>query len=379
MTLLTLPAAKVQQGDLTLFSTAIKVEVLIQDNFYSVETLDPSDTGDSGYQRLLNQARARKLADYIVGGQDSRDAFLPTSVFLATAKPLDFDMSTNTVAFDPSAIGPFSVVDGQHRLEDLKIAAQKDKRALEFIVPVNIAASLPKLHQMCHFLIVNTTQKSVDEAVGQQIVARLTKALEVEDVPSLPKWILNLVERGDVNKALELVKFLNQEPGSPWRGKIQMANDPASNMIKQNSFVKAINKYILTANNPISVLNDFDKEKRIFLNYWKAIVDIIHGENIDDGNTSVLYRYNGVQLFCRFSIPLFTKLQEDRNYTVDIIKGLLRDCFENVEGEYAGVGHPQWWARGRTASGLNVAAIGRVVQEMTKALHKPSMSSNIEL
>ena len=185
MVLLTLPAARVQQGDLILFSTAIKVEILIQDNFYSVETLDPSDAGDSGYQRLLNRARARKLADYIVGGQDSRDAFLPTSVFLATAKPLDFDVSTNTVTFDPSAIGPFSVVDGQHRLEGLKIAAEKDKRVLDFVVPVNIAASLPKLHQMCHFLIVNTTQKSVDEAVGQQIVARLTKALEVEDVPSL--------------------------------------------------------------------------------------------------------------------------------------------------------------------------------------------------
>ena len=97
MALLNLPAARVQQGDLTLFSTAIKVKILIQDNFYSVETLDPSDAGDSGYQRLLNRARARKLADYIVGGQDSRDAFLPTSVFLATAKPLDFDMSTNTV------------------------------------------------------------------------------------------------------------------------------------------------------------------------------------------------------------------------------------------------------------------------------------------
>lgn len=379
MTLLTLPAAKVQQGDLTLFSTAIKVEILIQDNFYSVETLDPSDTGDSGYQRLLNQARARKLADYIVGGQDSRDAFLPTSVFLATAEKLDFDTSTNTVTFDPSAIGPFSVVDGQHRLEGLKIAAEKDKRVLDFVVPVNIAASLPKLHQMCHFLIVNTTQKSVDEAVGQQIVARLTEALKFEDVPSLPKWILKVVERGEVDKALKLVKFLNEEPGSPWRGKIKMANDPASSMINQASFVKAINKHILTANNPISVLNDFDTEKRIFLNYWKAIVDIIHGENIDDENTSVLYKYNGVQLFCQFSISLFIKLQESGNYKVDTIKSLLRDCFENVEGDYAGVGHSQWWTRGGTASGLNTAAIRRVAHEMTKALHKSSMSTNIEL
>ena len=56
------------------------------------------------------------------------------------------------------------------------MAAKKDARVLEFAVPVNIAANLPKLHQMCHFLIVNTTQRSVDKAVEQRIIARLTEA-----------------------------------------------------------------------------------------------------------------------------------------------------------------------------------------------------------
>ncbi len=307
-------------------------------------------------------------------GQDRQDAFLPTSVFLATDKALDFDQATNTISINTDTIGPFSVVDGQHRLEGLKMAAKKDDRVLEFSVPVNIAANLPKLHQMCHFLIVNTTQKSVDKAVEQRIVARLTEALDVEDIPSLPKWILNVVERGEVEKAVRLVDFLNAESDSPWLGKIKMTNDLNANMINQRSFVKAIVKYVLTANNPIAVLNDFNKEKRIFLNYWKAIADII-----DDGNASVLYRYSGVELFCRFSIPFFTKLQNNGKFTVDIMKGLLSDCLENVEGEFAGVGHAQWWARGGKASGLNAAAIGQVAQEMTKALHKPSMSADIEL
>ena len=369
-----LPAVQVQQGDLTLFSTAIKVKVLIQDNFYSVETLDPKDPGDSGYQRLLNQARARKLADYIVNGQDRQDAFLPTSVFLATDKPLDFDETTNTINFNTNTIGPFNVVDGQHRLEGLKMAANKDDRVLEFMVPVNIAVNLPKLHQMCHFLIVNSTQKSVDKAVEQRIMARLTEALDVEDMPSLPKWILNVVERGEVEKAVKLVIFLNEEPDSPWFRKIKMANDPASNTINQRSFVKAIVRYILTANNPIAVLNDFDKEKRIFLNYWKAIATLV-----DDGSASVLYKYNGVELFCRFSIPFFIKLQDNKKFTVDAMKELLLACFENVEGEFAGVGHAQWWAKGGKAGGLNAGAISQVAQEMAKALHKPSMSAEIEL
>jgi hypothetical protein len=79
-----IPAARIHQGALVLYATALKVGNLVSENFYNVETLDPADPNDKGYQRLLNIARAKRLADYIVKGQDNQDAFLPTSVFLAT-------------------------------------------------------------------------------------------------------------------------------------------------------------------------------------------------------------------------------------------------------------------------------------------------------
>ncbi|KRQ00530.1 hypothetical protein AOQ73_18860 [Bradyrhizobium pachyrhizi] len=219
MPTIVIPAARVRQGGLTLFATALKVKDLISKDFYSVETLDPN-SDDTGYQRLLNVARAKKLADYILKGQDSQDAFLPTSIFLATDKPVDFNEQSNTLTIDTNTVGPFSVVDGQHRLEGLKMAAQKDARVLEFETPVNVAVNLSKIAQMCHFLIVNTTQKSVDKSVEQRIIARLSDALELEDMPSLPKWILKTVERGEVEKAVRLVDYLHEAEGSPWKGKI---------------------------------------------------------------------------------------------------------------------------------------------------------------
>jgi len=203
MTKIRIPAARVRQGDLTLYTTALRVKDLISDQFYSVERLDP--TNDKGYQRLLSTARAKTLADYIVKGQDSKDAFLPTSVFLATDKSIPFTEKDNTIEIYTSTVCPFSAVDGQHRLEGLKMAAQKDLRVLDFQIPVNIAIGLPFIAQMCHFLIVNTTQKSVDKAVEQRIIARLTEALDVEDIPSLPRWILNTVERGEIDRALKYV------------------------------------------------------------------------------------------------------------------------------------------------------------------------------
>ena len=375
MTKISAPAAPVRQGALTLYATSLKVRDLMGDQFYNVETLDPIDGNDKGYQRLLNTARAKKLADYVVKGQDSQDAFLPTSVFLATDKNLIFNTENNTLEIDSSSIGPFSVVDGQHRLEGLKMAAEKDERVLDFEVPVNIAINLPKIAQMCHFLIVNTTQKSVDKSVEQRIIARLSDALDVEDMPSLPRWILNTVEKGEVEKAIRYVDYLNDTPESPWYGKIQMANDSSNSAtINQRSFVKAIVRYVLTANNPLIAINDFEKEKKIFLNYWKTIASIL-----DDDTASVLFKYNGAELFCKFSIPFFMKLQDKGNFKVSTMQSLLQACFENVEGEYAGVGHSDWWAKGGKASFLNAGAINVVSQEMTKALHKASMASAIEI
>jgi hypothetical protein len=154
-----------------------------------------------------------------------------------------------------------------------------------------------------------------------------------------------------------------------------MANaDVDETTINQRSFVKAIEKYVITANNPVNVYNDFDREKKIFVNYWRALANIL-----DDGTESVLYKYNGVELFCRFSIPFFMKCQNANSFTVSTMQGLLEECFDNVEGEYAGVGHPDWWLKGGTASRLNSAAINIVWQELSRSLHRGTATVAVQI
>ena len=174
MATITRPAALVRQGSLQLYTTSIKVRDLNLPNFYTINKLDPEKEGP-GYQRILNQGRAKRLADYLLDGQSEGDAFLPTSIFLATSKNIPFDSLTNTITFEVNEVGPFNVVDGQHRIAGLMMAAEKNPDLLEFEIPANIASGLDDISQMCHFLIVNTTQRSVDQAVEQQIIARLLR------------------------------------------------------------------------------------------------------------------------------------------------------------------------------------------------------------
>ena len=147
--------------------------------------------------------------------------------------------------------------------------------------------------------------------------------------------------------------------------------------INQRSFVKAVEKYVLTVNNPLpKIFQDADKENKAFLNYWKAIAS-----KLDDGNPSVLYKYIGVELFCKFSMPFFVRLQNRGSYTVDTMQELLSACFDNLEGEYAGLSHPDWWTSGSAggASFINSGAINQIYHDMTNALHKSSGTENIEL
>jgi DGQHR domain-containing protein len=361
--IITRPASLVKQGKLSLYATSLKVSDFLIPNFYSIERLDPENANEKGYQRLLNKGRAKKLAEYIVSGQSTKDAFLPTSVFMATDKNIIFNSDNNTIDINIGEVCPFNIVDGQHRVEGLKMAAEKDPRVLNFEIPVNIGINLTEIEQMCHFLIVNTTQRSVEEGIAQRIRARLTAAIGVIDTPNLPKWILLSVQKGEDEKALMYVDYLNGENDSPWKDKIKMANDESNDgTINQKSFVKAIRKYILVDDNPIIKLEP-EKQHKIFLNYWKAISNIIGNDK-----PSVLYKYNGVDLFSKFCVPFFNKMINMPDYKVKTMQNLLQNVFDNADGVAIGVGHTDFWIKGGTAGGLNAGALSKINSEMVRAL-----------
>ncbi len=379
---ITVPAARVRQGDLCLYTTSLTVKQLIEKDFYSIDRLDHEQ--GKGYQRLLQDNRANRLAKYISEGQDSGDVFLPTSVFLATEADIPFNADNNTITFDTNDIKGsdgkkgFNVVDGQHRIEGLRRAADNDPRVLNFEVPVNIAYKLPFLHQMCHFLIVNTTQKSVDKGIEQQIISRLTENKDIEAGPRLPKWIQTIVDREEIDKAYKLVRYLNDTSGSPWEGKILMAGQVAKKFpnttTNQASFVSLIDKYIMTANHPLRLtVEDPEKQRKIITNYWIAISNLLEPDpELEDAAKTNLYQYAGTLIFSMFSMPFFYKITSaNEGYTVKTMEKYLKKCFENITGEYELLGTPTWWMPNiGHATAINAGVATKISSAMTVALNK---------
>ena len=368
--LITRPAIKVTQGSLTLYATTLKVEDFLRPNFYRVDKLDAKDEG-SGFQRVLDRTRAKRLAQYIVNAWDDGDASLPTSVFLATDRELAYDPAQRTLTFDPAGTGPFNVVDGQHRIEGLILAARENPKIKEFEIIANIAVGLDEVSQMCHFLIVNTTQKAVDKAVEQQIIARLSGMIDLEDIPTLPKWIQKQVLKGEDREALVIANYLNTDADSPWQGRIRMANTDRkdNNSINQNSFVQITKMYILSSNNPLAAVPDIDKRNKIVRNYWQAIASLLADDPTAD---SVLFKTIGLELFSLISATVFNRLFVNQDFRVETIRSLLQNGLTNLPSEHLAVQHPDWWKSGGGASGINKGAARKIAHELNKAINSPS-------
>ncbi len=364
------PASRIQQGNLQIFATSLRVKDLRAPDFFRIETLD-SDEG-IGYQRVLNEARAKRLAEYLLEGHKAREAFLPTSIFLATGRLLAFDATTNILTIDTEKVGPFNVVDGQHRIRGLILAAEKDGAMDDFEIPVNIGVGLDDISQMCHFLIVNTTQKSVDRAIEQQIVARLTDMIDFEKTPVLPRWIRRQVEKGEDHRALALVQFLNTADGSPWKGRILMANsddESGSATVNQKSFVTSLKKHVLVPSNPIAGPTwPVEKQQKVLMNYWAVISTLLVDR---DDEVSVVFKTNGLHLFHAASPAVFLHLANRQDFKQETIRDLLRHGFENLAAEFLGMAQPQFWYRGATASGLNQAALRKYAMALSTAINTP--------
>ena len=353
-------------------------EDLFADDFYTVDKLE-SSTQD-GFQRILNDARANRLAKHLVEANPKEYAHLPTTVFLATDKSVSYDCYNKVLEFDPAIVCPFSVVDGQHRIEGLRRAISREPDLRNFQLPVTIAADLDHTHQMYHFYIVNTTQVPVDPSLRQQITRRFTDMRGFEDLPYMPFWIEREIHRGKDARALAIVEALNSDSQSPLFGRIQMANDPEPrNKIKQSSIVNLFKSEVLTPSNPVGVQEtDPARQAKILINFFNAADAILVDGR--DRNDTVLYKSNGLYFLLGISKWLFGSIYSTtKDFRVDSIRSLIRAGLGGLDDSHRLASDPDWWMSGQGASGLNRSTARGYIDAFQQALAEAQQSDEIRI
>ena len=380
MTTFSRPAVQVTQGNLTLYLTYVTPRDLFADDFYTVDALEPKR--QEGFQRILNERRASRLSRHLTEANERGYAHLPTTVFLATAQPVRFDKANGLLEFEKEYVCPFSVVDGQHRIEGLRKAVDSEEGLVDFQLPVTIATDLDATHQMYHFFIVNTTQVPVEASLRQQITRRFTDMQGVEDLPYTPFWLQREINRGRDAKALRIAEFLNGDSRSPLAGRIQMANDPVSkNRIKQSSFVNILKGQVLSGTNPLAAQEtDIQRQSQIMLNYFRAIDDIfVDGR---ERTATIVYKSAGLFFFLGVSKWVFNVIySSNRDFRVDSISATITGALDHLDDDAArSLPDPDWWMPGPVgARTLNQTTITHYIREFQRALAQSRASQDIQL
>ena len=374
------PAVEVKQGNLKLYLTYITPDDLFNvDGFYTVDKLEPR--AQEGFQRILDERRAVRLARHLIEAGPKGYAHLPTTVFLATDKPVTFHESSGVLEFDQDVVCPFSVVDGQHRIEGLRRAFEKDSSLQNFRLPVTLATELNDIHQMYHFFIVNTTQVPVEPSLRQQITRRFTDMHNIQDLPYKPYWLESEVSAGRDARALRVVEFLNEHPNSPLLGRVLMANDPKSpNKIKQSSLVDIFKKEFFTASNPLLVQeSDQTRQHNIILNYFCTVDDIF--VNGRDRNATVVYKNNGLFLFITISKWVFNAVfSSTRDFTKASLYKTITNALDYLADAYQDMASPDWWMPGAYgASMLNRSNAHQYADAFQRALAQSQQKPDVQI
>ena len=375
-------AVKITQGKRPVFLAFLAVRDLLAEGFYRIDRLDIRES--TGIQRILDEKRAKSFCKDMLAAHEKGQAILPTSVFFATGGSVGYNENKGELFFDSTqqaGVCPLDVVDGQHRIEGLKMAAAKEDTMLDFPVAAVIAPNLTEPEKMLQFVTVNTKQRTVDPGVAQHIVARFTKMRGVENLPYIPGWLSDSVEQGDDDKALVFAKALNNNEKSPWRGRIQFADEPRAlprHTVKQAAFCKAIKKHIFTAGHPLGDVAGKEKQLRVLINFWTAVEKIFVGTSGegDQSAATVVFKTIGMEFFFPIFHQALSQLSLRQDYTVAAMEKCILSARDNLSPEIAGTMSPDFWKSGSDVSKWSNSGAARAALQFVDALSQAGDNDN---
>jgi len=154
---------------------------------------------EGAIQRVLNKQRLKSIEDYVLQGN-----MFYTPFFINWVGDEAISLHENSILI-PLVASSAQVIDGQHRLEGLKQAANHDDTILEKQVLVILTTGLKTDEAASIFLNINTEQKPVPKSLIFDLFGVVNN--DNRDIPQI--------------RATDIANFLNTDTASPYRGMIK--------------------------------------------------------------------------------------------------------------------------------------------------------------
>lgn len=175
-----------------------------------------------GYQRKINDNHCRKIVDFL-----KSDFLLPTAIICAAKNENDINTKLR-------------IVDGQHRIEALRIIKKELKDRYDEIknkeLPIIIIVTEDERVEIETFITINKTSKKVDTSLAYILRNRIDKDSISKDL-TMPKTEF---------LAVEIAVQLNEDQNSIWHDKISFEGPLyETQLISLNAFVKSTKSLIV--------------------------------------------------------------------------------------------------------------------------------------
>jgi DGQHR domain-containing protein len=322
-----LHAFKIKQAGVDLYSTVMKGIDLLK--YGKIDRWD--EDNPLGYQRPLLERRVAKATNYLL----FEDKIFPTSVLINVRKKIEFfpvnsieGIGEYGILMIPEDSLPFWIIDGQHRLMAIALAARENPEYENYPIPVTILSLPDRYSEMRIFYVVNSRQKSVPTALAQR---HLKLSVSVRGLDEIRRY----EARRKVMAALatHIVDDLRNDPNSPWYGKVLLPNERRrGHLISQTSFADSIG-ILLTKLPP----EDFSTDKldecltriaSILKDYWNSLKDLFP-EAFEIPEDYTIQKTVGCYVFHLLFPHIYSLLKRTGDFSKDNIKKILTKTFEN--------------------------------------------------
>lgn len=230
---------------------------------------------NEGYQRHLNDSRARSIAEYLDSGN-----IIPGAIILSAQEggSVNFDAATNTLELELKPNSLF-VIDGQHRLYGSHLAET------EVLLPVCIFKGLDQRSEVQYFIDINSTQKGVPKTLRIELMKFLT-----EDDDSIDTIRSRLFQ--ELGESPESPLFDRTSATSSARGKVTLV-----------PFKAALDRHL---EGDILAQFSFSDKKRLIINYLSAVKGVLEDIEGSDNRltTSAFFQaiFDVFEKVCRMSL-----------------------------------------------------------------------------
>ena len=225
-----------------------------------------------GYQRVPEERRFSERRGSIVRYLMKEIGCFPTSVLLNVRGEPEFDVNDN---LGWGALGELDIgdeklwlIDGQHRVEALKRAVERNADFEHYPVVVSILQLPKRFDELMLFYIVNRRQRGVPTDLTYRHLQRMIWEKGTE-------WLYELEGRRGVQLGLatEIVDYLCEDPRSPWYGRIRRVEEPSreEHIIRDKVIIRSVVEVLkekALEGMRLSELAD------LLIDYWNAVSDM---------------------------------------------------------------------------------------------------------